>query len=118
MGSKDTPDYCRKEANIAKIESKLATIEGFVMGNGKEGLAVSVPKLADNVQDLRMTVSNLDRNIDRIIGKQDQYEGEKNGKTIIRKRNRWIIGILITVSSSLLGALLFMIDKLLNHLPT
>ena len=87
------------------------------MGNGKDGLAVSVPKLADSVQDLRMTVANLDRNLDRVIGKQEHYEGEKGGKEMIRKRNRWVIGILITVATSLLGTLLFVIDKLMNHIP-
>ena len=88
------------------------------MGNGKDGLAVSVPKLADNVQDLRMTVANLDRNLDRVIGKQDRAEGEHDGKQLIRKRNQWIIGILITVSTSLLGVVLFMIERVMNHLPT
>jgi len=116
--AKEHPEYCRKEAEIAKMQNELETIKGFVMGNGKDGLAVSVPKLADNVQDLRMTVSNLDRNLDRVIGKQANYEGEKNGKTIIRKRNQWIIGILVTVAASLLGTMLFLIDKLMNHLPT
>jgi len=86
------------------------------MGNGKVGLAESVPKLAENVQDLRMTVANLDRNLDRVIGKQDHYEGEKAGKTQIRNRNRWIIGILVTVSSILITIVLFMLDKLINHL--
>ena len=70
MADNKTHGYCRKEATIARMENELATIKVFVMGNGKEGLAVSVPKLADSVQDLRMTVSNLDRNIDKVMGKQ------------------------------------------------
>lgn len=118
MGEKDYPAYCRKEANISKLETQIEAINKIVMGNGKDGLAVSVPRLADNVQDLRMTVSNLDRNLDRVIGKQSHYEGEKDGKAMIRRRNRWIIGILITVATSLLGVVLFMLEKILNHLPT
>lgn len=117
MGSKDTPEYCKREGSIAKLESEVAMLKKFVMGNGKEGLAVSVPKLSDSVQDLRMTVANLDRNIDRVVGKQDHYEGEKNGKEMIRKRNKWIIGILITLSTSMFGVLMFLIEKLMNHLP-
>jgi len=118
MDGHSVPDYCRRESTIARLENDVATIKVFVMGNGKDGLAVSVPKLADNVQDLRMTVANLDRNLDRVVGKQDRYEGEKGGKELIRKRNRWVIGILITLATSLLGVILFLIDKLLNHLPT
>jgi tetrahydromethanopterin S-methyltransferase subunit B len=117
MSDDKYPLYCRKEAEIAKMQNELAMIKGFVMGNGKEGLAVSVPRLADNVQDLRMTVANLDRNLDKVVGKQDRYEGEKGGKEVIRKRNRWIIGILITVATTLIGVILFMIERLMNHLP-
>lgn len=117
MADSNNADYCRKEGEIAKMQNEIETIKGFVMGNGKDGLAVSVPKLADTVQDLRMTVANLDRNVDRVIGKQDHYEGEKKGKAIIRNRNRWIIGILITVATTLVGLLIFMMDKLMNHLP-
>jgi len=116
MDEHSVPDYCRRESTIARLENDVATIKVFVMGNGKDGLAVSVPKLADNVQNLRMTVANLDRNLDRVIGKQERNEGERGGKELIRKRNRWIIGILITVATSLLGTLIFVIDKLLNHL--
>jgi hypothetical protein len=118
MADHSVPDYCRRESTIARLENDVATIKVFVMGNGKDGLAVSVPKLADNVQDLRMTVANLDRNLDRVIGKQERNEGEKGGKELIRKRNRWIIGILITVATALLGTLVFVIDKLMNHIPT
>ena len=117
MADSKQSHFCRKEGEIARMGNELATIKGFVMGNGKDGLAVSVPKLAETVQDLRMTVANLDRNVDRVIGKQDHYEGEKEGKRIVRNRNRWIIGILITVASTLIGLLIFMIDKITNHLP-
>ena len=116
MVKKEPPEYCRKEATIAKLENELETIKSYVMG--KDGLIVLVPKLIQSVDTLAVTVTNLDRNVDRVIGKQDQYEGEKSGKSIIRRRNRWIIGILITVATSLLGGLLFLMDKLMNHLPT
>lgn len=109
------PEYCRKEAEIAKMQSELETIKGYVMG--KDGLIVLVPKLIQSVDTLVVTVTNLDRNVDRVIGKQDHYEGEKDGKNIIRKRNKWIIGILITLATSLLGTILFLIDKVMNHLP-
>ena len=115
MVKKETPDYCQKEATIAKLENEIETIKGYVMG--KDGLIVLVPKLIQSVDNLTLIVGNLDRNVDKVLRKQDHYEGEKDGKSMIRRRNRWIIGILITVATTLLGSLLFLIDKLMNHLP-
>jgi len=118
MGDKNTPDYCRKEAEIARIESQLAILNKIVMGNGQEGLATSVPKLAQSVDDLNINVHGLSKGVGGLLRFQAELNGTEGGKEAIRKRNRWIIGILITVSTTLLGALFFLIDQLMNHLPT
>ena len=106
--------YCRKEKEIAEIHTDLQTIKRIVMGNGKDGLIVSVPKLTDTVNRLNISVSNLDRNIGKIFQKQDQYEGEKTGKAEVRRRIRWLVGILIGVIVSLIGGLIATIHMLVQ----
>ena len=100
--------YCRKEAEIAEICTDLKNIKRIVMGgNGNnEGLAVSVPKLAQNVQLLRISVDGLKKGLNGFLQYQKTMEGQQQGKSIVRKRNRWIIGILITIVLGLGGLLI------------
>jgi hypothetical protein len=108
--------YCSKEKEITELYSDMKIIKPIIIGNGKEGLAVTVPKLDNSVNSLQLTMVNLDRNVDKLIKQQDIYEGEKHGKAEIRKRNRWIIGILITISLSLMGTVGYLITLILNHI--
>lgn len=104
--------YCNKEREISELYTDMKLIKPIIIGNGKEGLAMTVPKLDKSVNDLHMSVTNLDRNVDKMIRKHDLYEGEKTGKEAIRKRNRWIIGILASVIMGLAGMLVALIIKL------
>lgn len=47
---------CSKEGKIAKMEADMETIKHVVLGNGKEGLNVSVPILAKSVEDLQSSI--------------------------------------------------------------
>ena len=114
----NVPEYCRKEATLARLESEIKVLNKIIMGNGQEGLSTSVPKLAQSVNDLNVNVHGLTRGVNGMLRFQAELTGTEGGKEAIRKRNRWIIGILITVALSLLGSLFFLMDKLLNHLPT
>ena len=111
MGS-EHPGYCRKEKEIAEMQADLKTLKRFVMGNGQEGLAVTVPKLNRSVDDLQISVKNLDRNLDKVVALQDHYEGEKDGKAEIRRRTRWLIGILSTIITMLIAGLIATIHLL------
>lgn len=106
--------YCRKEKEIAEMYTDLKTIKQKVMGNGTPGLDVSVPRLATTVQNLEVAVSNLDRNVDKLVKKQDIYEGEKVGKAEVRRRTRWLVGILIGVITALVSGLIATIHLLLR----
>jgi len=120
MGNEDEhkiPTYCRKEADIARLEEKVSTLSKLVMGNGQEGLATSVPRLTENVEELTMTTTSLRRGISGFMKFQAEMEGSHAGREEIRKRNRWIIGTLITVVGIMMSVLIFMISKVLNHLP-
>jgi hypothetical protein len=107
--------YCQNEKEIIELHADMKIIKPIIIGNGKEGLAVTVPKLDNSVNSLQMTMVNLDRNVDRLIKQQDIYEGERVGKAEIRKRNRWIIGILISLAMGLLGTVGYLITLILNH---
>lgn len=111
--------YCQKEAEISEMHADVKTIKKIVLeGNGYDPLMISVPRLSDNVGDLKLTVQSLDRTVKQVMKSQDKYQGEKDGKAEIRRRTRWIIGIMVTVSAAMLSAVLFLMDKLMNHLPT
>jgi hypothetical protein len=103
--------YCRKEKEIATIFEKVKRIEKEVVGNG-EGLVKTVPKLVTTVNDLKLVTSNLDRNLDKVVKAIDHNEGEKDGKAEIRRRTRWLVGILITIMSILLTGLIYTIHQL------
>lgn len=111
-----TQHYCRKEKEITELYTDMKLLKPIIIGNGKEGLAVIVPKLDKSVNDLQLTMLNLDRNVDRLISQQNQYQGEKAGKEAIRKRNRWIIGMLVTVTLSLMGTVGYLVTLILNHI--
>ena len=106
--------YCRKEKEIAEIYTDLKTIKKKVMGNGSPGLDESVPRLADAVDRLEITVGNLDRNVDRMTKRQDIFDGERLGKEEIRKRTKWLVGILVGVILSLVGGLITTIHLLVR----
>ena len=106
--------YCRKEKEIAEIYTDLKTIKKKVMGNGAPGLDESVPRLADAVDRLEITVSNLDRNVDKIVKKQDVFEGERLGKEEMKRRTRWLVGILAGIIGVLIGGLITLIHLLVE----
>jgi hypothetical protein len=108
--------FCNKEKEITELYSDMKIIKPIIIGNGKEGLAVAVPKLDNSVKSLQLTMVNLDRNVDRLIKQHDIYEGEKHGKAEVRKRNRWIIGILITITLSLMGTVGYLMALILKHI--
>ena len=107
-------DFCLKEGEISSLQADVKTLKKIVMGNGQEGLLVSVPKLAQNVEDLSTNIKDLRTGVSGLIKFQENIQGEKEGKSEIRKRNRWIIGILIAAVSGLGGVLIYLIKILGN----
>jgi len=110
------PAYCRKEREIGEIHTDLKTIKTIVMGNGKEGLNVSVPILSQNVEKLDGSVGDLKTTLSGFVKFQENQEGQHEGRVEARRRSRWIIGTLITVLTALTGSVFYLIKVLLNHL--
>ena len=104
--------HCRKEKEISEIHTDLRTIKNIVMGNGKEGLVSTVPRLNTSVDTLSMNVVGLERGLKGFLRYQQTMEGMAEGKTKTRKANRWLIGILITVNLALVGGIITLIVRL------
>jgi len=97
------PEYCRKEAEIAEMHTDIKTLKRIVMGNGQPGLSVTVPELNQNVADLNDTIGTLATGVSGLLKFQENQIGIQQGKSIVRKRNQWILGIMITVLLAMVG---------------
>ena len=104
-------EYCRKEAEIAEIQTDLKMLKRIVMGNGQPGLAQTVPVLNRNVSELNKTIGHLTTGISGLLKFQENQLGIQDGKSMVRRRNRWIIGLLITVVFSLSTLLVAVLTK-------
>ena len=105
-------EYCRKEKEIAEIHTDLKTITKIVMGNGKDGLVVIVPKLNQSVDSLSMNVLGLERGLKGFLKYQQTMEGKAEGKQQVRTINRWLIGLLVGINIALVGGIITLIVKL------
>lgn len=114
MARKPHEEYCINADRLGAMEKEIEIISKAVIGNGKEGLTVTVPKLTENVADLEIATTSLKRNTDKLLMHLSKSEGEEAGKEIIRKRNRWIIGILVGLSSSLIAGLITIIKLFID----
>ena len=113
---REHPSYCRKEKEIAEIHTELRIVKKAVIGNG-DGLMVTVPKLAQSVDTLNTNVLRNNTLTSGVLRFKDEMEGRDIGKAEIRKGNRWVIGILVSVLVAMFGTLMFLIDKLANIIP-
>ena len=103
-------EYCRKESDIAKLEQQVETLNGIVMGN--EGLAQTVPVLNRNVSELSKTIGILTTGVSGLLKFQENQIGIQQGKGIVRKRNKWILGIFITAMIAMAGIIITLITRL------
>jgi hypothetical protein len=101
-------NYCRKEKEIAEIYTDVQHLKRIVMeGNGGEALATCVPKLSQNVETLNnTTIPSLQKGISSFLKYQSEQEGKQEGKETVRRKNRWVIGLLVTAILALVGALI------------
>lgn len=98
MPGSETPQiHCRKEKEIAEICTDLKMIKKIVMGNGQEGLATTMPALAENVKELGKSVDGLKTGVNGFLRFQKQLEGEQIGKEKIRRRDWKLLTFLVTI---------------------
>ena len=103
--------YCRKEGEIAEIQTKVMRMEKVLFdGNGGDPFVVSIPKLSQNVETLNnQTIPALQKGMSSFLKYQQAQEGKQAGKAEAKRSTRWMIGILITVIVCLIGGIITLI---------
>jgi len=85
-------------SNVKHMEGDLEVLNKAVMiGNGEPPLNASVPMLAKAVETLIIAVQELKTGVAGFLQYQEGQEGYHKGKDTVRRRNRWLIGLLVTV---------------------
>jgi len=100
---------------VDEISKDVEALNKVVMvGNGEPALASTVPQLSKAVsEELVPAVRDLRTGLSGFMKFQSEQEGYHKGKEAIRNRNRWLIGVLITLILGLLGTMVtLMITKL------
>lgn len=94
---------CTKEKEIEEIHKEVSKLKQVVFeGNGGKPLNVAVEVLSTTVEDLKCIIVELKTGVNGLLKYQQTLEGEKKG----RRNSRWAIGILATITATLLGLLI------------
>lgn len=107
--------YCSKEAEIAQIQTDLKLVKKAVMGNGKDGLIVTVPVLSQNVSELKDTVGELRTGLSGFLKYQQSEEGKDIAKREEKRRTRAIVSLMIGLITTLLASLIYTIHLLAQN---
>ena len=110
----DNDKYCTKAEEIAQMQTDLEAVKKAVMGNGKDGLIVTVPLLSQSVMELKETTGDLKTGVNGFLKYQQTMEGKQGAKEEMRKRTRWLVGILISIMILLAGGLVTTIHLLVR----
>lgn len=99
------PKYCKNESELGKLRAEVDTLNKAVMGNGQPGLIVTVPRLAESVERFEQSASEFATAVRGFHKFQENQLGQEKGKETIRKRNRWLTGMIITILVAVAGIL-------------
>lgn len=113
----DSPtSVLQNEKDITALQTDMKNVKEIVMG--KDGLNVSVPLLAQQVENLGNVIGDLTTGVNGLVKFQFEQEGKEEGiqvmrdsKDRLRKRTSWIIGLLVTVVIGMLGGLIVLIVR-------
>ena len=92
---------------------KVHRMEKEVIGNGN-GLVKTVPQLNLTVQSLSGIVNDLQTAVSGFLKYQQEQEGKSAGVQEMKRRDRWLIGILVTVIVTLATGLVYTIHLLVG----
>ena len=97
--------YCKNESELGRLRAEVDTLNKAVMGNGQPGLVATVPRLAESVERFEQTAGEFATAVRGFHKFQENQMGQEKGKEIIRKRNRWVVGVIVTVLVCIIGVL-------------
>ena len=94
-------------SKVEGLAENVNTLNKIVMtGNGEPPLATTVPILTKAVEELVPAVQDLRTGLSGFVKYQSEQEGYHRGKEAVRKRSRWIIGILVSIGIALLTTMI------------
>lgn len=103
MADPKHPTYCKNEKELGKLRSEVDRLNDAVMGGSQPGLIVTVPRLADSVERFEQTAGEFATAVRGFHKFQENQLGQEKGKEIIRKRYRWVTGLIITILTAIAG---------------
>ena len=90
---------CNKESDIDLIKKEL-------FGNGKPGMKESFIRMDENIKALTDTSHNLATAVSGLTKFMNETEGQKSTQ-------RWLIGIILTITTFFGGTIITLLIKLL-----
>ena len=108
-------EFGKLTSDVDGLKDDVETLNKIVMeGNGHEALQVSVPKLAQAVDNLNRNltpaVNDLRTGVSGLLQFEKEQEGYHKGKRVESNRQRWLIGLLVMVLLGLLTTLIIMVS--------
>ena len=92
--------------DVDNLKEDVSILNKAVMqGNGEAALTVTVPQLSIAVKDLTPQVDGLKKGVNAFLQYQKEQEGYHKGKQTARNKDRWLMGLMVTVILGLLIAL-------------
>ncbi len=113
-------EFGKLSAEVGNLKKNVQVLNKAVMeGNGELALIVTVPKLAQTINEgLIPAVKDLKTGVNAFVKYQEGREGFHAGEKNVQRHTRWLIGIMATVILGLLVTLFSMISTIRTELIT
>lgn len=92
--------HCSQEDRIKTIEKIL------IIGNGQPSILKQMATLAAGQENIVNEITKISNNVESLLTYKEQNIGATNYKGKVTSKNRWLIGIIISLSSILLTVII------------
>lgn len=92
--------HCNQEDRIKTIEKIL------IIGNGQPSILKQMATLAAGQENIVNEITKISNNVESLLTYKEQNIGAVNYKGKVTSKNRWLIGIIISLSSILLTVII------------
>ena len=102
--AKQPSHNCERAGELSRLQAEMEDLNHIIKGNGQEGLQATVIKLSVNTTALKDSVDDLNisiKNVNRFMSEMDGGRKETERKNAAFK---WIIGTLLIVITILFGS--------------
>lgn len=92
--------HCSQEDRIKTIEKILIT------GNGQPSILKQMATLVAGHENMANDITKISKNVESLLTYKEQNIGATNYKGKVTSKNRWLVGIIIALSSILLTVII------------